>query len=402
MSELLFVAHRVPYPPNKGDKIRSYHALRHLAARHRVHLCAFFDDPADLAHEAVLSKMCASVRLIPLNVQVARLRSLAGLADGRPLGLPYYHDRQMRAHIDSLARNRRLDHVFVFSSTMAQYVESLTGATRVLDMCDVDSDKWSQYAQRHRWPLSWIYRREGELLGKSERAYARIFDATLLASNNEADYLRRAAPESAHKVHAMRNGVDVEFFDPSRAYETPFPADHEAIVFTGAMDYWANGDAVTWFAHEVLPSILQRRAKARFYIVGSNPSEAVRRLGELPSVTVTGSVPDVRPYLRYARAVAVPLRVARGIQNKVLEALAMARPLVASKAALEGLDHRPVPSVTLANEPAEFAAAVIATLEGSVVGATDMRGRQYVCDHYGWEATLGNLDAMFSRGAAVA
>jgi len=402
MSELLFVAHRVPYPPNKGDKIRSYHALRHLAARHRVHLCAFFDDPADLAHEAVLSKMCASVRLIPLNVQVARLRSLAGLADGRPLGLPYYHDRQMRAHIESLARNRRLDHVFAFSSTMAQYVESLTGATRVLDMCDIDSDKWSQYAQRHRWPLSWIYRREGELLGKSEREYARIFDATLLASNNEADYLRRAAPESAHKVHAMRNGVDVEFFDPARAYQTPFPADHDAIVFTGAMDYWANGDAVTWFAHEVLPSILQRRASARFYIVGSNPSEAVRRLAELPGVTVTGSVPDVRPYLRYARAVAVPLRVARGIQNKVLEALAMARPLVASKAALEGLDHRPVPSVTLANEPAEFAAAVLATLERSAADATDTRGRQYVCDHYGWEATLGNLDAMFSRGAAVA
>jgi sugar transferase (PEP-CTERM/EpsH1 system associated) len=402
MSELLFVAHRVPYPPNKGDKIRSYHALRHLAARHRVHLCAFFDDPADLAHEGVLSKMCASVRLIPLNVQVARLRSLAGLADGRPLGLPYYHDRQMRAHIDALTRSRRLDHVFVFSSTMAQYVESLTGATRVLDMCDIDSDKWSQYAQRHRWPLSWIYRREGELLGKSEREYARIFDATLLASNNEADYLRRAAPESAHKVHAMRNGVDVEFFDPARACATPFPADHEAIVFTGAMDYWANGDAVTWFAHEVLPSILQRRANARFYIVGSNPSDAVRRLGELPGVTVTGSVPDIRPYLRYARAVAVPLRVARGIQNKVLEALAMARPLVASKAALEGLDHRPVPSVTLANEPAEFAAAVIATLERSAAGATDMRGRQYVCDHYGWEATLGSLEAMFSRGAAVA
>jgi glycosyltransferase involved in cell wall biosynthesis len=153
----------------------------------------------------------------------------------------------------------------------------------------------------------------------------------------------------------------------------------------------------------VLPSILQRRANARFYIVGSNPSEAVRRLAELPGITVTGSVPDVRPYLRYARAVAVPLRVARGIQNKVLEALAMARPLVASKAALEGLDHRPVPSVTLANEPAEFAAAVIATLERSATdGAADLRGRQYVCNHYGWEATLGNLDTMFSRGAAVA
>ena len=402
MSELLFIAHRVPYPPNKGDKIRSFHALRHLAARHRVHLCAFVDDPADLAHESVLRTMCASVRLIPLNVQVARLRSLAGLADGRPLGLPYYHDRQMQAHVQSLARERRLEHVFVFSSTMAQYVESLTGATRVLDMCDVDSDKWSQYAQRHRWPLSWIYRREGELLGKSEREYARIFDATLLASNNETDYLRRAAPESAHKVHAMRNGVYVEFFDPARDYASPFAADHEAIVFTGAMDYWANADAVDWFAREVLPKIVQRRPAVRFYIVGSNPNEAVRKLAELPAVTVTGSVPDVRPYVRHARAVVVPLRVARGIQNKVLEALAMARPLIASKAALEGLDHRPVPTVTLASEPDEFAAAVIATLERSTAGEQDTRGRQYVCDHYGWDAALRSLDTMFSRGAAVA
>jgi sugar transferase (PEP-CTERM/EpsH1 system associated) len=406
MSELLFIAHRVPYPPNKGDKIRSYHALRHLAARHRVHLCAFVDDPADLAHEEVLRKLCASVRLIPLNVQVARLRSLAGLANGRPLGLPYYHDRQMQAHVQSLARERRIEHVFVFSSTMAQYVKqnlgSLGGATRVLDMCDVDSDKWSQYAQRRSWPMSWIYRREGELLGKSEREYAGLFDATLLASNNETEYLRRAVPEFAHKVHAMRNGVDVEFFDPAREYATPFAADHEAIVFTGAMDYWANSDAVAWFAHEVLPKIVQRRPTVRFYIVGSNPNEIVRKLAELPAVTVTGSVPDVRPYMRHARAVVVPLRVARGIQNKVLEALAMARPLVASKAALEGLDHKPVPTITLANEPEEFASAVIATLERSAAGESDGRGRQYVCDHYGWEATLQSLDTMFARGAAVA
>lgn len=404
MSELLFVAHRVPYPPNKGDKIRSYNVLRHLAARHRVHLCAFVDDPADLAHEQVLRKLCASVQLIPLNVRIARLRSLAGLADGRPLGLPYYHDRQMQAHVAALARDRRIEHVFVFSSTMAQYVdrhvESLAGATRVLDMCDVDSDKWRQYAQRHRWPLSWVYSREGELLGKVEREYARDFDATLLASNNEADYLRKAAPESAHKVHAMRNGVDVEFFDPARASETPFAADLEVIAFTGAMDYWANVDAVEWFAREVLPAVVRRRPGVRFYIVGSNPTEAVRRLAELPAVAVTGSVPDIRPYLRHARAVVVPLRVARGIQNKVLEALAMARPLVATKAALEGLDHRPVPTVALANEPDEFAAAVIATLDRPAAVEQDTRGRQYVCDHYGWEATLGSLDAIFSRRAA--
>ncbi len=397
MSGLLFLAHRVPYPPNKGDKIRSYHVLRHLAARYEVHLAAFVDDERDLAHADVLRRICKSVHLVPLNPTRARIRSLAGLLDGRPLGLPYYHDRAMWDHVRGLAAQRSIERVFVFSSTMAPYAGPFAGIPRILDMCDVDSDKWTQYARRHSWPLSWIYGREGELLGAFERRCALDFDATLLASDNEAECLRRLAPESAKKVHSMRNGVDVEFFDPAREFASPFAAGEEPIVFTGAMDYWANIDAVTWFAREVLPAVRKRRPDARFYIVGSNPADAVRRLASLPSVIVTGSVPDVRPYLRHARVVVAPLRVARGIQNKVLEALAMSRFVVFTPAAMEGLDYRPVPATATAEEPDRFAAEVAAAVEsanGSPGGF--VAGRQYVCQHYSWSTSLARLTGLLA------
>lgn len=397
MTELLFLAHRIPYPPNKGDKIRSYHVLRHLAARYKVHLAAFVDDPADLGHVDVLRGICASVAVVPLDVRRARVRSLSGFLRGEPLGLPYYKDADMHAHVRVLAERQRIERVFVFSSTMAQYAAPFEGIPRVLDMCDIDSDKWTQYAASRPWPLSWVYRREGVLLARVERDCARQFGATLLASQSEAEYLRLMAPESANKVHSMRNGVDVEYFDPDRPLQNPFEAGDEPIVFTGAMDYWANIDAVSWFAHEVLPHVIQHRPNTRFYIVGSNPAEAVRRLARLPGVTVTGSVPDVRPYLRHARAVVAPLRIARGIQNKVLEALAMARPVIATKAALEGLDYRPIPAATLANDADEFARAVAAAAEESgPEHAAAGAGRKYVCDHYGWASTLTALDALLS------
>jgi sugar transferase (PEP-CTERM/EpsH1 system associated) len=397
MSGLLFLAHRVPYPPNKGDKIRSYHVLRHLAARYEVHLAAFVDDERDMAHADVLRGLCKSVHLVPLNPTLARVRSIVGLLDGRPLGLPYYHDRAMWSHVSSLAAERRIERVFVFSSTMAPYAGPFAGVPRILDMCDVDSDKWLQYAGRHSWPLSWIYRREGELLGAFERRCAFDFDATLLASDSEAECLRRVAPESAHKVHAMRNGVDVEFFDPAREFATPFGGGEEPIVFTGAMDYWANVDAVSWFAREVLPAVRKRRPNARFYIVGSNPADAVRRLASLPGIVVTGSVPDVRPYLRHARVVVAPLRIARGIQNKVLEALAMSRFVVFTPAAMEGLDYRPVPATATAQEADRFADEVAAAVEsanGSPAGFA--AGRQYVCQHYSWSTSLARLTGLLA------
>jgi sugar transferase (PEP-CTERM/EpsH1 system associated) len=405
MKELLFLCHRIPYPPNKGDKIRSFNMLRYLASRHVVHLGAFVDDPDDWQHAAELRKICGSVELVALPRRQALLRSASGLLSGEPLGLPYYRNQQLQRWCAArMSGPRPADGILVFSSTMAQYVLDYDSVPRVLDLCDVDSDKWRQYAQRRRWPMSWVYRREAGLLEQCERDYARRFDAVLLVSDAEAALFRQIAPESATRIVALRNGVDTVFFDPLPDHPTLFPAEQQAVVFTGAMDYWANVDAVEWFGREVLPLIRQRCPRAHFWIVGSRPAEAVQRLAQLPGISVTGSVPDVRPYLQHARLVVAPLRVARGVQNKVLEALAMAKPVVASSAALDGLEagggpH--VPGTRRADEPGEFAEAVARILEGAAE-PDGSAGRRYVCERYGWHASLASLDRLFAAEKAPA
>jgi len=393
MQDLLFLAHRIPYPPNKGDKIRSFHILKHLAARYRVHLGAFVDDPDDWQHVKILNELCASVHLVPLHPRMALLRSAIGLLRGEALGIPYYRDARMSRWTTALCKKHALSGAFVFSSTMAQYVAESELPNKVLDLCDVDSEKWAQYAQRHRLPRSWIYNREARLLAEEERRLAKRFDAVVLVSHSEAALFNRVAPDAAAHTYAIRNGVDIEYFDPHASYASPFASDEAPLVFTGAMDYWANVDAVQWFANEVLPRVVAVVPTARFYIVGSRPTDAVRALGNLANVVVTGTVPDVRPYLAGARVVVAPLRIARGIQNKVLEALAMARPVVATSAALDGLEGVAASGAIAADDAAQFAAAVVQTLASASVERP--QARAYVRTQFGWDASLSVLDRLF-------
>lgn len=397
MKDLLFLAHRIPYPPNKGDKIRSFNILKHLSARFRVHLGAFVDDAGDWQYADTLKPYCASMQLVPLNPKIALLRGALGLLSGEALGIPYYRDRRMSDWVARLSNEVALASVFVFSSTMAQYAAQLPLQNKVLDLCDVDSEKWRQYAERRRAPLSWIYGREAALLAREERRLAARFDAVVLVSNSEAELFRRIAPEAGTRTHAVRNGVDIEYFDPALATQSPFKPDEAPLVFTGAMDYWANVDAVQWFADEVLPTLTARMPAAKFYIVGSRPADAVRQLGQRSNIVVTGTVPDVRPYLAGAHAVVAPLRIARGIQNKVLEALAMARPLVATTAALDGLDGVAVSGAIAADDPQSFADALAQCLPTR--GAAVAAARRYVCEHFGWQASLRALDALLTSSA---
>jgi len=394
MKDLLFLAHRIPYPPNKGDKIRSFNILKYLCARYRVHLGAFVDEPDDWQYAEVLKNHCASVHLVPLHPKLALLRSAQGLLTGEALGIPYYRDGRMRRWVSEVTGRLDLCGVYVYSSTMAQYAAHLSLPSKVLDFCDVDSEKWRQYAERHGFPRAWVYGREARLLADEERRLAERFSAVVLVSNSEADLFRRVAPAASLHTHTVRNGVDTEYFDPKLRFDSPFKVDECPIVFTGAMDYWANVDAVQWFVKEVLPRVAASVSHARFYIVGSRPADAVLALGRQPNVAVTGTVPDVRPYLAHARAVVAPLRIARGIQNKVLEALAMGRPLVATGDALDGLDGIEVSGAIAANDPASFAAA----LDRALVPGFDVveRARGYVCEQFGWDASLRVLDRLLA------
>lgn len=399
MSEILFLAHRIPYPPNKGDKIRSWHLLKGLAGQFTVHLGTFVDDPEDWQHVPAVTEVCGEVCVRPLNPKMARLRSARGLLQGRPLTLPYYQDPQLASWVRDLAARRRLSGVFVFSSSMAQYAEAVDlgeRGRRVVDLCDVDSDKWRQYASSHGWPASRIYAREARLLESLERVYAGSFDSTLVIAESEAELLRRIAPASASRVRVVSNGVDTDYFDPGVDLPDPYGRDELPIVFTGAMDYHANVEGVTWFVAEVLPRVRATLPAARFYIVGSNPVAEVRALAADSCVTVTGRVPDVRPYLKYAAVAVAPLRIARGLQNKVLEALAMQKKVVTTTAVAQGLSGPMRAVLQVTDDAAEMADRLIALLDPVRAAWDAPEARRTVEANYSWQTTVATITGLIS------
>ena len=391
MKHLLLLVHRIPFPPNKGDKIRSYHLLAHLAARFKVHLGTFVDDPDDWKYMDEVKRLCGETYFGTLKPATAKLRSLAGLANGRPLSLEYYNDQRMRMWVREILERHPVGRVVVFSSAMAQYAEYIRGARRVIDFVDVDSDKWTQYADDKPWPLSWLHRREGRVLLRYEREIASSFDHALFVSEAEAKLFRTLAPESDDRIGYYSNGVDTDYFSPDRSYDSPYGDGELPIVFTGAMDYWPNIDAVQWYAQKILHAVRARHPGAVFYIVGARPSEQVKALARLEGVVVTGTVPDVRPYIAHARVSVAPLRIARGIQNKVLEAMAMAKTTIVSAAALEGINAEPGREVLLAGNEEHFVNATSACL-GASLPAIGAAARRKVVERYGWESNLAHVD----------
>jgi polysaccharide biosynthesis protein PslH len=399
VANLLFLTHRLPYPPNKGDKVRSYHLLRHLASRHRVFLGTFVDDPDDEQHLPTVQALCADMHAARLHPKRARIGSLTGLLRNEPLTLSYYRDDGLARWVDALQAQHTLDAVLVFSSSMAQYVTQFAGP-RLIDFVDVDSAKWTDYAPAHRWPLSWLYRREGLQLLAYEREVASHAKQSFFSTEKETEMFRGLAPESAGTVSALCNGVDADFFQPDAQRASPFAEGEIPIVFTGAMDYWPNVDAVTWFAKDMLPALRQQWPQAKFSIVGRSPTAAVRALAA-DDVVVTGTVADVRPYLQHAAVVVAPLRLARGIQNKILEAMAMARPVVAASTCVQAIDARDGEHLLAAEGADDYVKAVSDLLRqpprAASIGAA---GRACVLAAYDWDARLSSIDHFLDLAAA--
>jgi sugar transferase (PEP-CTERM/EpsH1 system associated) len=396
---LLFLTHRIPYPPNKGDKIRSYHLLRALSERYRVHLGTFVDHEHDWRYLPEVERLCADVCAVRLNPTRRRLASLSGLVGGKPLSVPYYRSAALGTWVRRKVYEEGISRLVFFSSPMAQYAPSNgVDVRKIVDFVDVDSEKWLQYAGRRSWPLSWLYRREGKRLLDFEREVASAADASVFVTREEADLFRRRAGVDDRRVRSIVNGVDTSYFSPERPYERPYGAGGPVIAFTGMMNYWANVDAVTWFTREVFPRVRERVEGVRFAIIGAQPAREVEHLAG-NGVEVTGAVDDVRPYLAHADVAVAPLRVARGIQNKVLEAMAMAKPVVSTTAALEGLDL-PVDLRHGVDAVQPFADTVVGLLsspeERRRLGTL---GRAWVQAHHDWARTLTPVfDLIENRG----
>ncbi len=402
MANILYLVHRLPYPPNKGDKVRSYHLLKHLAAKHRVFLGTFVDDPEDEPHIDTVRRLCADLHVSRLNPITAKIRSLRALVDGRPLSLAYYADRAMRKWVAQIRANCQIDAVVVFSSAMGQYASQVGGAVdcpMLVDFVDVDSTKWSQYASNHRWPMSWIYAREGRRLLQYERQLASYARRSFFVTENEVALFRGLAPEVAGSVDAVGNGVDSDFFCPHPDYSSPFPTDELPVVFTGAMDYWPNIDAATWFAQDMMPTLKAWSAHIRFYIVGRSPVTAIRALAS-DHVVVTGTVADVRPYLQHAAVVVAPMRIARGVQNKVLEAMAMGRPVVAAGDCADAIKAIDGEELLAAQSTSEFVLAVQALLSRpDTADRMGAAGRACVVRRFSWDAHLSGVDRYLPVGS---
>jgi sugar transferase (PEP-CTERM/EpsH1 system associated) len=390
MARLLYLVHRLPYPPNKGDKVRSFHLLKHLARTHEVHLGTFIDDPDDEQHVDKVRSYCADLHVERLSPRHAKLRSLSGLFCGEALSLPYYRRRGMQRWIEACSAEKPFDAVVVFSSVMAQYVP--VGVPALVDFVDADSAKWTAYAAAHRWPMSWIYRREGRRLLAFERKTALAAQRSFFVTAAEAALFTRHAPECVARVEAIGNGVDADFFAPEQGGASPYAEGELPIVFTGAMDYWPNIDAVEWFVAEVMPRLRQQRPQIRLHIVGRSPTAAVQALA-CADVLVSGTVPDVRPYLAHAAVVVAPLRIARGVQNKILEAMAMARPVVASGACSSAITAESGRDLIAADSIEDYVNAISRLLADPLAAATmGSHGRRQILAHYSWDAHLAGID----------
>lgn len=399
---VLFLCHRIPYPPNKGDKIRSFNLLRWLTSRYDVHLGAFVDCAEDWSHTERLDAICASTHFLPLTKGAAKaLRIGQALVRGRAISVELYRNSDMAAWVEKLMASARPSHILVFSSAMGLYIDNLAlDRTQLLvDFVDVDSEKWRQYSVEKRWPVSWLFERESRLLLKHDRALAGVADKSYFVSEKEAELFRTLVPSEKHSISALCNGVDTRFFDPAVVHESPFPTSGLNLVFTGAMDYWPNVDAVGWFCKKVMPILRDGPHDVTFFIVGANPNAAVRSLAG-PDVVVTGTVDDIRPYIGGADMIVAPLRVARGIQNKVLEAMAMGKVVITTSAGAEGIEAESGQHYYVLDD-AEQIAGAISDIAGNGAGDMGARARNLVIERYGWANCLSILAEQMTSKAGV-
>lgn len=385
---ILFLAHRVPFPPDKGDKIRTHHQLRRLASSHHVYCACFVDRPEDRLHAVALHEWCREVCAIDWSRSRAMWRAAAAILCGGTLTTAAYDCPAMRRQIDAWNATIEFDAVVAFSACMAPYAEQARARRRVLDLCDADSRKWLDYAERGHGLRSRIYGIEGRRLEAYERKCVARFDSTIVITDRERALLDPG--ERCDRLHVIPNGVDLPAIDvPSAAGCDP------VITFVGAMDYPPNVSGILWFARHVWPGVQKAVPGARLMIVGRNPTREVRGLARLPGVCVTGEVPSVWPYLLQSRVAIAPLHIARGLANKALEAMASSRPVVATTGVAQSLGAEPDRHLLTADGATAFARQVIRLCRSDpLCNRLAEAGYRHVAMNYCWAEAMDRYAAV--------
>jgi sugar transferase (PEP-CTERM/EpsH1 system associated) len=395
LQNILYLVHRLPYPPNKGDKVRSFNILKHLSTENNVFLGAFVDDVDDYKYIPFVEGFCKHSYFQKIGKRSSFLRSLTGLYAGKALSLNYYSVAKFHQWVNEVVENNKIDAVFIFSSAMGQFVSESLYSRTLVDFVDVDSQKWKDYAIGSTFPISLLYNRESKCLLNYERSLASKSKHSFFVTEKERAVFSNLAPESLHKTSALNNGVDSNFFCRDESYLSPFEVNDEdiiPIVFTGAMDYLPNIDAVIWFVGNVLSELIKYNDKLRFFIVGRNPSKSVINL-KSEITFVTGTVKDVRPYLQHATVVVAPLRIARGVQNKILEAMSMAKVVVASVACVQAIDATDGIDIFEAETPIDFIEKIKLLIDdNSLAELIGSRARINILEKYSWDFHLKKID----------
>jgi polysaccharide biosynthesis protein PslH len=396
LPKVLFLAHRVPFPPDKGDRIRTYQMLRWLSQRATVSLACLADEPVAPETVAVLNDLAERVAIVPVGGSARWLRILGSLACGGTASEGAFSSRRLASVVEAWGRDTPFHAAVASASSLVPYLQlpALRGTPAIVDLMDVDSQKWLDYAASRRWPRSWLYRLEGRRLRKIEQELPAWARGILLTSEAEKVLYRAFAPDGP--IVAINNGVDLDYFRPAPPSFVP------RCVFVGALDYHPNVDAACWFVREVWPLILKQRPQAQLALVGRRPTAAITELAAVTGVEVIGQVPDVRPHIRQASVVVAPLRLARGVQNKVLEALAMARATVVSPAALCGVRAQPGEHLLSATTPAEWADSVVRLFDDPALRARlGASARRYVEEQHRWERSLEPLTELMDLPPAA-
>ena len=398
MGDILFLAHRVPFPPNRGDKIRAHHLLKKLAQLGSVHVGCFAETDEDRAGEPDVAQVAASYRIVDRTKPLIWAGVEAVLAS-KPVSLTAFHSPRFANWVRETIANHNVETIVIFSGQMGQYVPDDFFGRLLVDLCDVDSAKFENYAEAGE--KVWLNRREGRLLAREEERLGRRADTTILISEAEAALFRgRLQFPSLVNVHAIGNGIDAAFFDPANVEPhselTGSTGPH--FVFTGQMDYRPNVQAALWAIEQLMPRVFARHPEACFHVVGRNPTPALKVHDETIGVRVWGEVPDVRPFIAGADFVLAPLLIARGVQNKVLEAMAMARPVLLTPEAATGIDavdgeHWQVSQADPEAMLMRFEALWSDRIRAAAMGQA---ARDFVLGHHAWDAMLRPLESLIN------
>jgi sugar transferase (PEP-CTERM/EpsH1 system associated) len=393
--KILYVCHRFPFPPIRGGKIRPFNMIKHLTQQHEVHVCSLARSEAEAHDGEGLREYCAHTECAVVNEPWPMLRMVMRLPTLTPSSIGYFYSRDLHHRIRALHAKQHYDLIFVHCSSVARYVAEIRDATKVLDFGDMDSQKWLEYARYKPFPLNGGYWWEGKKLELEERRLAYQFDFCTATTRAELATLNELAPGAT--TDWFPNGVDYQFFSPNGE-----DYDSDVISFIGRMDYYPNQECMLRFCKEVLPRIHAQRASTKLFIVGADPSPAIRKLGELPGVNVTGSVADVRPFVLNSAVMVAPLAIARGTQNKILEAMAMGVPVVTTTVAADGVDVVKNEHLLVADDAASCAEATLKIMiDRSERRRLAVAGRARVMSHHHWPNSMRRLDAILGQAVAL-